>query len=393
MTDQRDAEILLDVEIVQVWKIQGQTKQEICTDSLKVVRSGDVVIACFGDKFQYPLVQGVQTFRPQTGYYVAPLPGHLFIGVLFPSDTDAETLDAIDGILAHHTTFKADNLQGFTGDAILPSAYSGRGSQEIVEATTQQRESAASSSAGPPPPEVPTAHKVGGGIEKAGEYVAKGIGKAAKLTGGGIAKGGQFLKSKINKKEQETKVSEKTRDRVRYTRAATGTAVKVSAAVVTGAVAMAQSLARGIAASVSDTDTGKKLGEKKIVQDAKVVGVSTLVAADTIYQELVGAAKVLLDVTAETTADLVEHRYGEEVGQVAHNVGGIAKDVGQTAVNLERIGPKAILKTTAKHTAREVLTDGQTETVQPPIDPSTAMMMATMLPEPQSSSGADKKQY
>lgn len=76
-----------------------------------------------------------------------------------------------------------------------------------------------------------------------------------------------------------------------------------------------------------------------------------------LYEALWDSAQELVEVSGDTGADVLEAKYGEQVGSVAHDVAHIASDATKVSKNLGKIGYKPVIKLVAKETGKEVVSD------------------------------------
>ena len=99
-------------------------------------------------------------------------------------------------------------------------------------------------------------------IRKGTAAVQKTIRAGSEYATKGVKKTSSWAKTKISPKEEETKVSETTKATIGRAKVASGIALKVSKALVTGAVATANELSKELTKSIEKTPVGKKLSGK-----------------------------------------------------------------------------------------------------------------------------------
>ena len=143
----------------------------------------------------------------------------------------------------------------------------------------------------------------------------------------GIRKARDAAKTRIDKREPKH-VSEKTQTRIKQAKMASGIAVKVTSAVVVGAMAACNELAGAMADTAKKTQYGQKFAENdnENVKAAKEVGKATITGVIVIIDELKNAAVTLVSEVADAGADVAGHTYGDEVGVAAKGVAEIVTD-------------------------------------------------------------------
>lgn len=185
-------------------------------------------------------------------------------------------------------------------------------------------------------------------------------------------------------------------------RVVSGAAVKISKAVVQGALAAVSHASARLSDSLGETAVARRLRENpsERVDALKDAGRKSIEAVLTVYASLAAAGVLLLEDTKEATVHVVTHRYGAEMGQSVDNgnlsllmtlpfpiinsqlllqyIGlGVATDMGQASMAMRSVGARALARGTAIGVASEFLsTDeerAQMRTGAPVLDPLTAM--------------------
>ena len=102
-----------------------------------------------------------------------------------------------------------------------------------------------------------------------------------------------------------------------------------------------------IASQLSTAILNSELGKKHIGTPSNAnphlkagvkLGATTAQAAFTVWQAMFEAGTVLLSAATDASADLIDHRYGEEAGAAAREAGSVVKDMGK----VPRVQPSAI---------------------------------------------------
>eukprot|EP00163_Fabomonas_tropica_P004846 TRINITY_DN1430_c0_g1_i9.p1 TRINITY_DN1430_c0_g1~~TRINITY_DN1430_c0_g1_i9.p1 ORF type:complete len:242 (-),score=56.39 TRINITY_DN1430_c0_g1_i9:181-906(-) len=231
---QADAELMVLVPAVDLFSIKGAEKTHLGTGDLNLLQAvtqdesgADVTITFFvvGD-FTCPLAKHIPCLRMEKGYYVFPLPD-AFYGVQIPEAVPADTIKLFEVALHKYSSFR-------------------RADEKPLSRTDA------------------TVQKAGGvmvaGLEKGSAAVVTGVSKTAHHISRGLRWGGNFLISKLKPNETPTKVSERVENNVQKAKTFSHVAVKVSATLVSGVVAMTQQIANTLADELKDTDLGKKAG-------------------------------------------------------------------------------------------------------------------------------------
>eukprot|EP01086_Lenisia_limosa_P011738 TRINITY_DN3823_c0_g1_i1.p2 TRINITY_DN3823_c0_g1~~TRINITY_DN3823_c0_g1_i1.p2 ORF type:complete len:360 (-),score=91.54 TRINITY_DN3823_c0_g1_i1:1263-2342(-) len=348
-TDEIRGERLLLVNDVQVHKIVGPEKELLCQGVFEVIvvpqGAEDGSDICFFniDNLQAPISNEIPCLKMDKGQYVFPMPDSIFYGITFPSNAAQADLDLFEKVLENYSSFrKAPKAEESAVVPAQPSTTVG------VMATT------------------------GAALEWTGSMIATTLVKSANVVGKGISTSGSYLKSKINPKAEPVKVPESVKSKLQQTKKFSSMTVNVSSTIVKGISDMTVALAQTIATEVSKTNIGQKMSpgiSSPTVMAAKDLGRSTVTAVVNVYEGLYDAGEILLVSTANTAADVVEHRYGEEVGDATRDGAAAVVNTTKTVRNVAKLGPKTIAKSTAKTTAKTlVLDDHSAKEAEPETD-------------------------
>ncbi len=85
------------------------------------------------------------------------------------------------------------------------------------------------------------------------------------------------------------------------------------------------------------------------------VAAATLVTVGAVWDALEGAARVVGHAAAETTIEAVDHRFGDEAASATQAAMAVGADLGNAALNVNRLGTKALVTRTAAETAKKTL--------------------------------------
>eukprot|EP00456_Euglypha_rotunda_P020128 TRINITY_DN1767_c0_g1_i2.p1 TRINITY_DN1767_c0_g1~~TRINITY_DN1767_c0_g1_i2.p1 ORF type:complete len:232 (+),score=39.46 TRINITY_DN1767_c0_g1_i2:332-1027(+) len=184
------------------------------------------------------------------------------------------------------------------------------------------------------------------------------------MTGGqklgqALKSGGDYMVTKIDSNPTPTVVSETTKSRIAKAKVASGAAVKVSRALLAGAMAAVSVISHQVSEAAKETDIGKKLSDKgsertEAMKDVAVQSISALVK---IYGALELAGLALLSDASEATVKVVKHKYGEEVGHTTAQGLGVVTDMGAASAAMSRVGVTAVAKATVVEATVDLLGD------------------------------------
>jgi len=172
-------------------------------------------------------------------------------------------------------------------------------------------------------------------------------------------------KEKLPQKEVPTQVSESTKVRVEKARMASGVAVNVTSAMFKGAMDAVTQMSDSLkpvlsgylekAGVKSDKPTGPKT--KAAINVTK----QSAKAALEIYLAMREAAVSVMAASMDATAELIDHRYGNEAGGVAKDASNTAKNALEVTKNIGGLGIKSMAKKLAVDTVLKSVDDEPTE--------------------------------
>ncbi|XP_064907918.1 spartin isoform X2 [Columba livia] len=204
--------------------------------------------------------------------------------------------------------------------------------------------------------------RVAHGILSGASWVSWGLMKGAEYTGKAIHKGASKLREHIQPEEKPLEVNPTVAKGLHVAKQATGGAVKVSQFLVEGVCSIASCVGRELAPHVKKH--GSKLVPESLKKDkdgkstfdgALVVAASGVQGFSTVWQGLESAAKCIAKSVSTETVKTVKYKYGEDAGHATDNAMNSAINVGVTALNIDNLGIKAVVKRTAKETGHAVL--------------------------------------
>lgn len=174
-------------------------------------------------------------------------------------------------------------------------------------------------------------------LEKGSQYVSVALVKGAVILGRSIHSGGEYIKAKLTPRENPVQLSDKTHGRIAGVRKFGAATVRVSTAVVAGVYQVASTVADTIATEIKDTKFGKKLADDNAtptVKAAKAAVKGGVHAISNIHEALWDAGAILITNAGQTTADVIDHKYGNEAGDASRETMLAARDLGTAARNM-----------------------------------------------------------
>lgn len=180
-----------------------------------------------------------------------------------------------------------------------------------------------------------------------------------------ISRGGGWLKQKVAPAKQPVKVSESTVQTVAAAKVGAEKAVQMSALAADVVSKMAASMAHAIVENVESQDSYQQLVARthtpkppsSTMESAKLYAGSAIVGYQMLVEAMMDSSTLLVAASSEAAADVVEKRYGEEVGSVAHDVAEIAISVSKTSKNVSKLGYMPVAKMVVKESGMEIARD------------------------------------
>merc|ERR1719195_812662 len=178
-------------------------------------------------------------------------------------------------------------------------------------------------------------------LNKGSNVVVESIDTVSKATSRGIRWATGKLKKRMKPNAKPMEVSEPVKWQAEKMKQMGGVAVTFSKSMVTGAVATASQLTSAIYENTQDTKQGKKV--QKVMSDpkAQAAAKTAVVAASAaweIYLAMAQAGVQFVQDVADATADVVEHKYGEDAGDTARDALSAATQ-GVQALNIVNKAP------------------------------------------------------
>jgi len=172
-------------------------------------------------------------------------------------------------------------------------------------------------------------------------------------------------KERIPQKEIPTTVSESTRVKVEKARMASGVAVTVTSAMFKGAMDAVTQMSDSLKPVLSGylENAGVKSDEPTGPKTKAAINVTkqSAKAALEIYLGMREAAVSVMSASMDATAELIDHRYGNEAGRVAKDASNTAKNALEVTQNIGGLGIKSIAKKLAVDTVLKSVDDEPSE--------------------------------
>jgi len=190
------------------------------------------------------------------------------------------------------------------------------------------------------------------GVKATSQFVAINLVKGAGVLGRQMHRGAAALKQRLKPNAEPAVVDPKWDDRIGKAKSVTDAAVSVSCAAVKAVDALADVLAREIAAALPARSC-----EGAHAQGAQVLLRQGADGVVQVYDATMEAIRIVLVDTTAASSDVVEHKYGERAGEVARDSAQVIINARKAAVNVGGLGIKGVGKRVAKKTARELAKD------------------------------------
>jgi len=197
-------------------------------------------------------------------------------------------------------------------------------------------------------------------VQKGTNVVTESIDTVSKATSKGIKWATKMIKKRIKPNEKPLEVSDNVKWQSEKLRQMGGVAVTFSKSMVTGAVATASQLSNAVYENAHGTSQGAKL--EKAMEDPKAqaaakVAIVSAGAAWEIYLAMAQAGVQFVQDIADASADVVEHKYGEDAGLAARNAMSAATQ-GVQALNIVNNAPYTAVAEGIMVKQRDAVVDG-----------------------------------
>eukprot|EP00026_Physarum_polycephalum_P006260 Phypoly_transcript_06302.p1 GENE.Phypoly_transcript_06302~~Phypoly_transcript_06302.p1 ORF type:complete len:569 (+),score=132.21 Phypoly_transcript_06302:42-1748(+) len=311
------------------------------------------------DQFQFPLTEAIPCLCTAPGYYIFPMPGNLFYGIVFPSNIPQAYVSVFEGVLDGCCNLRKVQMPpGFHAHHPPPPTESHEEKALTTVSTSTEIIVA------PPETSVPLAAKalntLSSGINTGANALVEGITTGSQKLAAGARSGSEFIRSRITPSPEPAKVPEPVVSTVYVAGKLSPVCVAVSKVLITSLAAIADEVGKTVAKGITASKSNKpSTPSGPTATAAKQVGKTSLQAFVNIWEALEQAGKLLLSETSNITVELVDTKYGAQAAEVTKAGLNVAGDVVMTAYNLDQLGLKQIAtkaaKQAGKHTVKGIM--------------------------------------
>jgi hypothetical protein len=278
------------------------------------------------------------------------MPGNLFYGVVFPKEIPHAYIQLFEKVLDDCCCLR--KLPTPPLDISTTPQDSHVENNELVVHVEVQTAVATPAQ----PFSVRALNTLSNGIAVGADYLVEGITAGSQIVAVGAHKGGEFIKGRITPVTEPVRVSPKVTSTIYIAGKLSPVCVAVSKALINSLATLAEEIGSAVASGIVNSTLGNKGAiikkESPTSQAAKEMGKTSLQAFVNIWDACEKAGRLLLKETGNVTVDLVQTKYGDEVGQVTRDGLKIAGNVLETAYNVDQMGVKKIVKKAAKHAGK-----------------------------------------
>lgn len=169
---------------------------------------------------------------------------------------------------------------------------------------------------------------------------------------------GAFAKSRLSKNEQETEVSEETKERLEKARVISHAAMHVTGGLIEGVTSISMTLGSAFAGAMKDTDAGKKIqagAESSTGQELRKVAGAGLVAFAGLWNALELSARTVGKATSDATVAVVEHKYGAQAADATRQGFSAAGGAALSVFHVSNMAATSVATYTSSHGDKEHL--------------------------------------
>ncbi|XP_039496056.1 protein spartin [Drosophila santomea] len=297
----------------------------------------------------YPLVPSItKCYRTEYGAFIFPdmecqQPGNAFGLMLTKED---QTM---------HLEMELEDLQQFFLDLL----------EAVLAGTVEQLKSPTSQRAGLASDTVSGSERVSRHIVSAADFIASNLVRGAENTGGFMLTSTPYLISKMTPASVDAQVPSSVQTSVevaqKVTHAAAGMTGWIAGKVGTASMAVGRYLAPHI------QEQGSKLLQKgfgydnskanSTMEGAMTIAAGAVEGVSTVFDGLETSAKILGCSLSENSVKIIEHKYGQQTGNLASGTFDTVGNVFVVSQNVNYITPKGIAKKMVKRTGEAVVSD------------------------------------
>jgi len=170
-----------------------------------------------------------------------------------------------------------------------------------------------------------------------------------------LQKGEDLLSSRITT-SQEVQVNNNVKEGVKVIKSVSSTTVYISEKIVSGIATVAKSIGSRVALQIMKV-TNKVGGEtgNSFISGVKEVGSVSITTALSIWSELENAGVTLITQTGKGTSDLLEKKYGTEVGDLTRDSFESGLNIFKSVSNINSLGFRKVSKKVILHSGKGAL--------------------------------------
>jgi len=206
--------------------------------------------------------------------------------------------------------------------------------------------------------------KISSGISIGSQWISWGMIKGAEYTSVLMEKGANNIRGRLTPNSEPTTVDPDLSRNMRQIHQATGSVVQISSFLINALATMTINLGKKMAPHV--LYHGQKMlpekykmenneGSQKKLEDVRKVAASGLAGFGLMFLALEQAGKNLYQTLSAVTVQTLQHKYGDEVGDVTQDAMGAAGNTVLAYWNVKKLGPKAIAKRAVKDTGKAIV--------------------------------------
>lgn len=295
----------------------------------------------------YPLGLQVPCLRPQPGYYVLMLPDLHYYGIVFPEGYPQEALNKFENELAKYCMLCEQLASGEIVE-VKPSYNESERSVEVTTAGAEGKEVARLGDA----PEAPKGYlsSFADSITTGADYVTWGIRSTSNFLRSGIETTGSAISRKIYVQDANTHVPSPIAGSVGFVKSVTPGVVYVSGSAAAALTSVASYIGSAVGSVLPklSTDESGQVDPNSTGAGLRSVGVAGARAVLNIWSELSDVGQNLIDGTQKASVQVVQARYGDQMGKLTSDFIGIGSDAYKVKRNIASIGVKPLAKAAIK---------------------------------------------
>ncbi|XP_026832096.1 protein spartin isoform X1 [Drosophila erecta] len=366
----QDSNVLLDELFraqVKIYRIEasGTVTSMSCSSTMSLV------MCTVGGKWKY--LSGmyyIQCSVPNEGaagiwlYPLVPSITHCYqteYGAFIFSDMECQQPGNAFGLiltkegLTSNSEMELEDLQQFFLDLL----------EAVLAGTVEQLKSPTSQRAGLASDTVSGSEQVSRHIVSAADFIASNLVKGAEKTGGLMLRSTPYLISKMTPASVDTQVPSSVQTSVEVAQKVTHVAAGMTGWIAGKVGTASMTVGRYLAPHIQEQ--GSKLLQKgfgygsseanSTMEGAMTIAAGAVEGVSTVFDGLETSAKILGSSLSENSVKIIEHKYGQQTGNLASGTFDTVGNVFVVSQNVNYITPKGIAKKMVKRTGEAVVSD------------------------------------